>query len=83
MTISQFCGLRRAKIPGADPGSGDARQPATSWPQVSAGHAQIGFRLSRRNGLLIEMQKQQVFKIKPDAGFQAARFRTPWAGIGT
>jgi hypothetical protein len=28
------------------------------------------------------MQKQQVFKIKPDAGLQAARLRTPGAAGG-
>jgi hypothetical protein len=31
--------------------------------------------------LLIEMQKQQVFEIKPDAGFQATGLRAPRAGI--
>lgn len=81
MTISQFCGLRRAKIPGADPGASQPRQPAPSWPQVSTGHAQIGFGLSRRNCLVIEMQKQQIFKIKPDGCFQAAGLRAPRTGI--
>ena len=43
----------------------------------------MGLGLSRRNGLLIEMQKQQVFEIKPYAGFQAAGLRAPGAGVGT
>ena len=81
MTISQFCGLRRAQVPGADPGSDYPRQPASSRAQVPARHTQIVFRLSRRNGLPVEMQKQKVFKVKPDTGLQAAGLRAPGAGI--
>jgi hypothetical protein len=32
---------------------------------------------------MIKMQKQQVFEIKPYAGFQAAGLRAPGTGVGT
>jgi hypothetical protein len=39
--------------------------------------------LKPRNGLLIELQKQQIFEIKPYAGFQAAGLGAPGTGVGT
>jgi len=64
-------------MPGADPGSGYPGQRTTFWAPIATGFLKIRQELFRGSRMPYEMKEQQVLKIDPDPGGQAAGIRTP------
>lgn len=68
-------------MPGADPGSGNSGQCAASGAPIPAGFVEIRKELFRRNRIPGKMKEQQVLKVDPYPGGQAAGIRAPGTGL--